>query len=72
MLYIWQLRRYTKSALCSLLKYFNDKLLICKTDSTYVFESVEGLSIYFHKIDFKRTGSYIPTAKWLEDNKKLQ
>ena len=50
----------------SLLKYFNDKLLICRTDSSYVLESVEGLSIHFHKIDLKRGSSYIPTPKWLE------
>ena len=50
----------------SLLKYFNDKLLICRTDSSYVFQSVEGLSIHFHKIDLKRGSSYIPTPKWLE------
>ena len=53
----------------SLLKYFNDKLLICRTDSSYVFESVEGLSIHFHKIDLKRGSSYIPTQKWLEIKK---
>ena len=50
----------------SLLKYFNDKLLICRTDSSYVLKSVEGLSIHFHKIDLKRGSSYIPTPKWLE------
>ena len=53
----------------SLLKYFIDKLLICRTDSCYVFESVEGFSIHFHKIDLKRGSSYIPTPKWLETRK---
>ena len=53
----------------SLLKYFNDKLLICRTDSSYVFESVEGLSIHFHKIDLKRGSLYIPKPKWLENKK---
>ena len=51
----------------SFLKYFNDKFLICRTDSSYAFESVEGLSIHFHKIDLKRTGSHIPTPKWLKN-----
>ena len=51
------------------MKYFNDKLLICRTDSSYVFESVEGLSIHLHKIDLKRRISYIPTPKWLETKK---
>ena len=53
----------------SLLKYFNDKLLICRTDSSYVFESVEGISIHFHKIDLRRGSSYIPTPEWLENKK---
>ena len=53
----------------SLLKYFNDKLLICRTDSSYVFENVEGISIHFHKIDLRRGSSYIPTPEWLENKK---
>ena len=36
----------------SLLKYFDDKLMICRTDSN-VYESTEGLDIHFHKIDFR-------------------
>ena len=44
----------------SLLEYFNDKLMVCRTDSSYVFESVEGFSIHFHKIDLRRASSYIP------------
>ena len=36
----------------SLLKYFDDKLMICRTDSN-VYESIEGLDIHFHKIDFR-------------------
>ena len=52
-----------------LLKYFNDKLLICRTDSSYVFENVEGISIHFHKIDLRRGSSYIPTPEWLENKK---
>ena len=38
----------------SLLKYFSDKLLICRANSSYAFESVEGLSMHFHKIDLKK------------------
>ena len=53
----------------SFLEYFNDKLLICRTDSSYVFESIEGFSIHFHKIDLKRGSSYIPTPDWLEAKK---
>ena len=37
--------------------------MICRTDSSYVFESVEGLGIHFHKIDLRRGSSYIPTPE---------
>ena len=38
----------------SLLKYFNDKLLICKAERSYVFGSFEGFSIHFHEKDLKQ------------------
>ena len=53
----------------SLLEYFHDKLMICRTDSSYAFESVEGLSIRFHKIDLRRGSSYVPIPDWLEAKK---
>ena len=53
----------------SLLEYFNDKLMICRTDSGYLFESIEGFSIPFHKIDLKRGSSYIAAPDWLESKK---
>ena len=53
----------------SLLKYFNDKLLICKAERSYVFGSFEGFSIHFHEKDLKQWSSYIPIAKWLEIKK---
>ena len=43
--------------------------MVCRTDSSYVFESVEELSIRFHKIDLRRASSYIPTPAWLEAKK---
>ena len=43
--------------------------MICKTDSSYVFESVEELSINFHKIDLRRASSDITTPLWLEVKK---
>ena len=43
----------------SILKYFNDKLVIFRTDTSYVFESIERFDIHFHKIDLKRRSSYI-------------
>ena len=53
----------------SLLEYFNDKLMVCRTDSSCVFENIEGFSIHFHKIDLKRGSSYISTPDWLEAKK---
>ena len=53
----------------SFLEYFHDKLMICRTDSSYAFESVEGLSIRFHKIDLRRGSSYVPIPDWLEAKK---
>ena len=50
----------------SLFKYFEDKLMICRTDSRYVYESIEGLDIHFHKIDLRRGSSYIPSPQWLK------
>ena len=50
----------------SLLKYYADKLLICRTDSSYVYESVEGLIIHFHKIDLNKGSSYISSPSWLK------
>ena len=45
----------------SLRNHYEDKLLICRTDSSYVYEIVEGLSIHFHKIDVNRGSSYMPS-----------
>ena len=55
----------------SLLKYFNDKLVIFRTDTSYVFESIEGFDIHFHKVDLKRGSSYIPSPTWLQFKKAI-
>ena len=55
----------------SLLKYFNDKLMICRTDSSYVFESIDRFDIYFHKRDLKRGSSYVPSPTWLQFKKAI-
>ena len=47
----------------SLLKHFDDKLMICRTDSSYVYESIEGLDIHFHKIDLRRGSQHIPSPE---------
>ena len=41
--------------------------MICRTDSSFVYESVEGLDINFHKIDLNRGASYIPSPDWLKN-----
>ena len=45
--------------------------MICRTDSSYVFESIEGFDIYFHKTDLKRGSSYIPSSTWLQFRKAI-
>ena len=55
-----------KQIINSLCKYYADKLLICRTDSSYVYESVEGLNIHFDKINLNRGTSYIPSPDWLK------
>ena len=54
----------------SLLKYFDDKLMICRTVGIHVHESIEGLDIHFHKIDLRRGSSYNPSAEWLLTKKQ--
>ena len=53
----------------SLRKYYSDKLMICRTGSSYVYDSAEGLGIHFHKIDLNRAASYIPSPDWLKNKK---
>ena len=43
--------------------------MVCRTDSSYVFENIGGFSIHFHKIDLKRGSSYISAPDWLEAKK---
>ena len=38
-------------------------------NSSYVFYSVNELSIHFHTLDLSRTGTYVPSPKWLLDKK---
>ena len=37
--------------------------------SDFVFDYVESLNYIFHKIDMKRSGSYIETPKWINNKK---
>ena len=45
--------------------------MVCKTDSSYVFDSIEGFRIHFHKIDLIRGSSYIPSPTWLQFQKAI-
>ena len=40
---------------------------MCRTSSSFVYESVEGLGIHFQKIDLNRGSSYIPSPDWLKN-----
>ena len=53
----------------SLSKYYYGKLMIARTDSSYIFHSVNELNIHFHIVDLKRTGTYIQSPKWLVNKK---
>ena len=43
--------------------------MIARTDSSYIFHSVNELNIHFHIVDLKRAGTYIQSPKWLVDKK---
>ena len=53
--------------IASFYKFYNEKLLICRTDSSFAYESVEGLGINFHNIDLNMCGSYITSPDWLKN-----
>ena len=53
----------------SLLKYYNEKLTIARTDSSYIFYSVNELNTHFHKVNLSRTDTYTESPKWLYDKK---
>ena len=53
----------------SLSKYYHEKSMIARTDSSYIFHSVHELNIHFRIVDLKRTGTYIQSPKWLVDKK---
>ena len=53
----------------SLFHYYEEKTVICRTDSSYVFHSIDGFSMHIHKIDLRRGSSFIPSPKWLQSKK---
>ena len=40
--------------------------------SEFIFENVDLLYHYFHRIDMRRSGSYIKTPEWLKNKKSQQ
>ena len=44
----------------SLYKNYQEDIQLCRTSSSFAYESVEELNIYFHKVDLQRGASYIP------------
>ena len=53
----------------SLLHYYEEKIVICRTDSSYVFHNIEGFSMHIDKTDLRRGSSFIPSPKWLQSKK---
>ena len=53
----------------SLSKYYFEKLMIARTNSSYVFYKVNELNVHFDTVDLKRTGTYIESSMWLVDKK---
>ena len=58
-----------KNLFSSLLKRYQGALQISVRGSEFVFDSVESMNYIFHKIDLKRSGSYIETPKWIKNKK---
>ena len=53
--------------LTSLYEKYQVDLTTSRTNSSFVFESVEEFNMNFHKIDLRRGASYIETPKWLKN-----
>ena len=41
--------------------------MLCRISSSFVYASVEGIRIQFHKIELNRGSSYIPSPDWLKN-----
>ena len=55
--------------LASFYKNYQEDILLCRTSSSFVFESVEELNIHFHKVDLQRGATYMPTPEWIKNEK---
>ena len=53
----------------TMLQRFQEAMKTSKKGSEFIFENVDLLYYYFHRIDMRRGESYIETLKWLENKK---
>ena len=53
----------------SFYKNYEERLLILKNGSGYVYDNVEVLAIRFHKMEIKRGSSYIESPEWRKNKK---
>ena len=51
----------------SILRRYQGDLRESMRGSEFMFDYVESLNYIFHKVDLKRSGSYIETSKWLKN-----
>ena len=58
-----------KNLFNSLLQRYQKGLEESMKGSDFVFDYVESLNYIFHKIDLKRSGSYIETLDWIKNKK---
>ena len=59
-----------KNIFNSILQRYQKGLEESMRGSGFVFDYVESLNYIFHKIDLKRSGSYIETPKWIKKKKQ--
>ena len=46
---------------------YEERLLILRNGSGYVYDNVEVLGIHFHRVEVKRGSSYIESPEWLKN-----
>ena len=53
----------------SILRRYHGGLQVSMRGSEFVFDYIESLNYIFHKVDLKRSGSYIETSDWTKKKK---
>ena len=53
--------------LASLYENCQEDIKLFHTSTSFIYESVEELNIYFHKVDLQRRATYIPTPDWIKN-----